>query len=63
MSLQKRKVGKDPVSKKKKTVEELEKEIQELRQQNLKLTIENEFIKKLDALIRKESQQNGKKHK
>ena len=36
---------------KKKTIEELEKDNKLLREQNLRLLIENEFIKKLDALV------------
>ena len=50
MSLPRRKAGLQPVTKKKKTVEELEKENEELREQLLKRTIENELLKKLQAL-------------
>ena len=32
-------------------IERLKQEIQRLRQQNLKLTIENEFVKKLSVLV------------
>lgn len=31
--------------------ERLRKEVSHLRQQNLKLTVENEFVKKLNALV------------
>ena len=36
------------------TQEQLEKENELLRQQNLKLIIENEYLKKLNALVQKE---------
>ena len=32
-------------------IERLKQEVQRLRQQNLKLTVENEFVKKLSALV------------
>ncbi len=38
-------------------------EVQQLKEENEYLRAECEYLKKLDALIRKESQQNGKKHK
>ena len=38
-------------------------EVQQLKERNEYLEMECEYLKKLDALIRKESQQNGKKHK
>ena len=44
-----------------KTFEQLQKENEELRHQNLKLTVENAFIKKLSALVRQgENQVKGK---
>ena len=46
---------------KKKTVEELEKENKFLREQNLRLLIENEFIKKLDALVTEREKREKKK--
>ena len=42
------------MTKKKKTVEELEKENEELREQLLRKTIENELLKKLKALAQEE---------
>ena len=50
MSLLSRKAGLQPVAKKKKTVEELEKENELLREQLLKKTVEAEYLKKLYAL-------------
>ena len=38
-------------------------EVQQLKERNEYLEMENEYLKKLDALIRKEAEQNGKKHK
>ena len=50
--------------KKKQTLEELEKENAELRQKNLRLTIENEYIKKLSALVQeREDRESKKSHK
>ena len=46
---------------KKKTIEELEKENKLLREQNLRLLIENEFIKKLDALVTEREKREKKK--
>ena len=54
MSLLTRKAGLHPVAKKKKTVEELEKENELLRKQLLRKTIENELLKKLQALAQEE---------
>ena len=54
MSLPRRKAGLQPVAKKKKTVEELEKENELLRKQLLRKTIENELLKKLQALAQEE---------
>ena len=54
MSLLRRKAGLQPVTKKKKTVEELEKENKLLREQLLRKTIENELLKKLQALAQEE---------
>ena len=54
MSLLKRKADPQPVTKKKKTVEELEKENELLREQLLRKTIENELLKKLQALTQEE---------
>ena len=48
------KEGLQPVAKKKKTVEELEKENELLREQLLKKTVEAEYLKKLYALTHKE---------
>ena len=45
----------------KETIEELEKEIKFLREQNLRLLIENEFIKKLDALVTEREAREKKK--
>lgn len=46
---------------KKKTIEELEKENKLLREQNLRLLIENEFIKKLDTLVTEREKREKKK--
>lgn len=46
---------------KKKTIEELEKDNKLLREQNLRLLIENEFIKKLDALVTEREKREKKK--
>ena len=54
MSLLSRKAGLQSVAKKKKTVEELEKENKLLREQLSKKTVENEFLKKLYALTHEE---------
>ncbi len=59
MSLPRRKAGLQPVAKEKKTIEELEKENEELREQLLRKTIENELLKKLQAL----AQEDEKKKK
>ena len=47
------------MAKEKKTIEELEKENEELREQLLRKTIENELLKKLQAL----AQEDEKKKK
>jgi hypothetical protein len=50
--------------KKKQTLEELEKENAELRQKNLRLTIESEYVKKLSALVQeREDRESKKSHK
>ena len=54
MSLPRRKAGLQPVTKEKKTLEELEKENEELREQLLRKTIEVELLKKLQALAQEE---------
>ena len=59
MSLPRRKDGLQHVEKKKKTVEELEKENELLREQLLRKTIEIELLKKLQAL----AQEDEKKEK
>ena len=41
--------------------EELMKKIQELQKQNMKLLIENEYLKKLDALISEREKREQKK--
>jgi len=38
-------------------------EVQQLKERNEYLEMENEYLKKLDALIRKEAEQKSKKHK
>lgn len=43
------------------TQEQLEKENELLRQQNLKLIIENEYLKKLNALVQQRETQVKKK--
>ena len=45
------KKGRLPMKDKDKQIQELQKQIKDLKQKNLKLTVENEFIKKLDALV------------
>lgn len=40
---------------------ELQKQIQDLQKKNLQLLIENEFLKKLDALITEREQRESKK--
>ena len=42
-------------------LERLKKENTELRRQNLKLTVENAYIKKLDALVQKRKSQPKRK--
>ena len=54
MLLPRRKAGLRVMVKKKKTIEELEKENEKLREQLLRKTIENELLKKLQALAQKE---------
>ena len=54
MSLPRRKAGHQPVTKEKKTLDELEKENEELREQLLRKTIEVELLKKLQALAQEE---------
>ncbi|WP_180371784.1 hypothetical protein [Lactobacillus helveticus] len=44
-----------------KGLEKLKKENEELRRQNLKLAVENTFIKKLDALVQKRKDQPKQK--
>ena len=64
MSSRERKDVKPMLVKKKKSLEELEKENAELRQKNLRLTIENEYVKKLSALVQeREDGENKKSHK
>ena len=43
-----------------KQIQELQKQIKDLKQKNLRLTVENEFVKKLSALVspRTENQQH-----
>ena len=47
--------------KKKKTIEEYEAELKALREENLKLTIEIEYIKKLSALVSEREKSEEKK--
>ena len=58
MSLLRRKADLQPVAKKKKTFEALEKENELLREQLLRKTIENELLKKLQALAQEEEKKN-----
>ena len=60
MSLLRRKAGLQPVTKKKKTVEELERENKLLREQLSKKTIEAEYLKKLYALTHMEEKKKKK---
>lgn len=47
--------------KKVKTAQEYEEELKRLKEENLRLTVENEYIKKLSALVtRKEKSQKKK---
>ncbi len=47
--------------KKVKTIEEYEAEIKALKEENLKLTIENQYIKKLSALVTQKEKSQKKK--
>ena len=47
--------------KKQKTAQEYEEELEALRQENLRLTIENEYLKKLDALVSERERSEKKK--
>lgn len=49
-----------PMKDKDKQIQELQKQIKDLKQKNLRLTVENEFVKKLSALVspRTENQQH-----
>lgn len=61
MSLSRRKDD-EPMSKKKlNKLERLKQENAKLRSQNLKLTVENAYIKKLDALVQKRKSQPKQK--
>ncbi len=40
-------------------IQELQKQVKDLKRQNLKLTVENEFVKKLSAFV---SQSENQKH-
>ena len=42
-------------------IKELQKQVKELKQENLKLTVENEFVKKLSALVSQRKNQKPKK--
>lgn len=46
---------------KKKSKEDLQKEIEELKLQNLRLLVENEYLKKLDALVTERKKKESKK--
>lgn len=59
MSLSRRKA--DSLVNMNKGLEKLKKENEELRRQNLKLAVENTFIKKLDALVQKRKDQPKQK--
>jgi regulator of replication initiation timing len=47
--------------KRKKTAQEYEAEIKALKEENLRLTIENEYIKKLSALVSEREKSQKKK--
>ena len=47
--------------KKEMTVEELKAELKALKEENLRLTIENEYIKKLSALVTEREKSEEKK--
>ncbi len=47
--------------KKQETVQEYEEELEALRQENLRLTIGNEFLKKSDALVSERERSEKKK--
>ena len=51
----------DMAKKKQKTMEELEKELKALKEENLRLTIENQYIKKLRALVSQKEKSQKKK--
>ena len=42
-------------------IKELQKQVKDLKQQNLKLTVENGFVKKLSALVYKRKKQKHQK--
>ncbi len=43
------------------TAKELENKMKELEKKNLRLTIENEYLKKLDALVTERKKKKSKK--
>lgn len=51
-----------PMKNKDKQIEELQRQIKDQKQKNLRLTVENEFVKKLNALVsqRTKNQQHKK---
>ncbi|MBP2058682.1 regulator of replication initiation timing [Lactobacillus colini] len=51
----------NPMQDKDKQIQELQKQIKNLKQKNLELTVENEFIKELDALVAQRTR--NQKHK
>ena len=51
----------DMAKKKEMTVEEYKAEIKRLKEENLRLTVENEYIKKLNALVTQKEKSQKKK--
>ena len=49
------------MAKRKKTIQEYEAELKALKEENLRLTIENEYLKKLDALVTEREKSEKKK--
>ena len=49
------------MAKKKKTIQEYEAELKALKEENLKLTIVNEYLKKLNALVLEREKSEEKK--
>ena len=47
--------------KKQKTIEEYEAELKALKEENLRLTIVNEYLKKIDALVTEREKSEKKK--